>query len=96
MLNGYLFGISRVNVNFSLVVGWVKVIDLANKAIFILLGLFPYLESPNKGWFLLANCNLIWWERPVIRFISTNDKLFLVFTILYSKAEYLPLSLVAI
>ena len=32
MLNGYLFGISRVNVNFSLVVGWVKVIDLANKA----------------------------------------------------------------
>ena len=33
--------------------------DLANKAIFILLGLFPYLESPTKGWFLLANCNLI-------------------------------------
>ena len=51
MLNGYLFGISRVNVNFSLVVGWVKVIDLANKAIFILLGLFPYLESPNKDGF---------------------------------------------
>ena len=41
ILNGYLFGISSENVSFSLVVGWIKLILLANSAIFILLEFFP-------------------------------------------------------
>ena len=90
ILNGYLFGISSENVSFSLVVGWIKLILLANSAIFILLEFFPYFESPNNGWFLLENCTLIWCGRPVIKFISINDRLSFVLSTLYSKAEYLP------